>query len=331
MCEKINNNLRSVIILICVVIGILVGQIDFISDYSAYLIEPFLMIMLFGVFLQVDLSGLKNSFKNTRFASLTVLINFIWTPLFAWFLASLFLNGEPDLQIGFLMLMVTPCTDWYLLFTDMAKGNVSLGAAQLPLNLILQIILLPVYLLIFAGSVVDLDILTLLKSIIIVLLIPFIFANLFRYFYLKKYGEKSLEEKILVHNDNMQFIFLNLAIIAMFASQGRLLLQNPELLLIMLIPVILFFAVNFIGVQIIGRALGMSYENTTALNLTTLARNSPLSLAIAVSAFPDHPMIALVLVIGPLIELPILTIIARILLQIRPRYKTFGKKEKAAE
>lgn len=289
------------------------------------------MIMLFGVFLQVDLSGLKNSFKNTRFALLTVLINFIWTPLFAWFLASVFLRGEPDLQIGFLMLMVTPCTDWYLLFTDMAKGNVSLGAAQLPLNLILQIVLLPVYLLIFAGSVVDLDILTLLKSIVVVLLIPFVFANLSRFFYLRKYGEKSLEEKILVHNDNMQFIFLNLAIVAMFASQGRLLLQNPELLLIMLIPVLLFFAVNFAGVQMIGRALGMKYEDTTALNLTTLARNSPLSLAIAVLAFPDHPMIALVLVIGPLIELPILTIIARVLLWIRPRYKTFGKKEKAAE
>ncbi|MDV0445405.1 Arsenical-resistance protein Acr3 [Methanimicrococcus sp. At1] len=286
------------------------------------------MIMLFGVFLQVDLTGLKNSFKNTRFASLTVLINFIWTPLFAWFLASVFLRGEPDLQIGFLMLMVTPCTDWYLLFTDMAKGNVSLGAAQLPLNLILQIILLPVYLLIFAGSVVDIEAITLLKSILIVLLIPFALANIFRYFYVKKYGEKGLEDKILIHNDNMQFVFLNLAIIAMFASQGRLLLQNPELLLIMLIPVVLFFAVNFIGVQLVGRTLGMSYEDTTALNLTTLARNSPLSLAIAVSAFPGHPMIALVLVIGPLIELPILTIIARVLLWIRPKYKTFGKKEK---
>lgn len=312
-------------------IGILVGHIDAISNYSAYLIEPFLMIMLFGVFLQVDLSGLKNSFRNIRFASLTVLINFIWTPLFAWFLASVFLRGEPDLQIGFLMLMVTPCTDWYLLFTDMAKGNVSLGAAQLPLNLILQIALLPVYLLIFAGSVVDVDVLTLLRSIVIVLLIPFVCANLFRFFCLRKYGEKSLQERILVHNDDMQFIFLNLAVIAMFASQGRLLLQNPELLLIMLIPVILFFAVNFIGVQMIGRALGMSYENTAALNLTTLARNSPLSLAIAVSAFPDHPMIALVLVIGPLIELPILTIITRVLLRIRPRYKIFRKKETAAE
>ena len=318
--------MRSIIIIASVAVGILAGQINFMNAYSVHLIEPFLMIMLFGVFLQVDMTGLKNSFKNVRFASLTVLINFIWTPLFAWFLASSFLKGEPDLQIGFLMLMVTPCTDWYLLFTSMAKGNVNLGAAQLPLNLLLQIILLPVYLLIFAGSVVDIEILILLKSILIVLLIPFILANLFRFIYLKKYGEKNFENKILSHNDNMQFFFLNLAIIAMFASQGRLLIQNPKLLLIMLIPIIIFFAVNLIGVQLIGRTLKMNYEDTTALNLTTLARNSPLSLAIAVSAFPENPLISLVLVIGPLIELPILTVITKILLYIRPKYQPFGKK-----
>ncbi|MDR2943697.1 MAG: bile acid:sodium symporter [Methanosarcinales archaeon] len=326
MRVKINNNLRSLIILAAVAAGVLLGEIEFVQLNAAHLIEPFLMIMLFGVFLQIDLTGLKKSFKNTRFASLTVLINFIWTPLFAWFLASSFLKGEPDLQIGFLMLMVTPCTDWYLLFTDMAKGNVSLGAVQLPLNLILQLILLPVYLLVFAGSVADIEIQPLLKSILIVLLIPFVLSNILRYVWLRKYGEKSFEDKILIHTDNMQFIFLTLAIISMFASQGQLLLQNPELLLIMLIPVILFFAVNFIGVQLIGRALKMPYEDTAALNLTTLARNSPLALAIAVSAFPEQPLISLVLVIGPLIELPILTIIAHVLLRIRPRYKTFSKK-----
>ena len=329
MCEKINNNLRSVIILVCVAIGILLGQADVIRLNSAFLIEPFLMIMLFSVFLQIDLTGLKNAFKNVRFASLTVLINFIWTPLFAWFLASAFLRGEPDLQIGFLMLMVTPCTDWYLLFTDMAKGNVSLGTAQLPLNLILQIILLPVYLLIFAGSVVDINVWTLLKSILTVLFIPFVSAFIFRHFYLKRYGAARFTDKILSRTDGVQFVFLNLAIIAMFASQGQLLLQNPGLLLIMLIPVLLFFAVNFIGVQLLGRILKMPYADTAALNLTTLARNSPLSLAIAVSAFPEYPLISLVLVIGPLIELPILTIIARILLQIRPRYKVFGEKKPA--
>jgi ACR3 family arsenite efflux pump ArsB len=59
------------------------------------------------------------------------------------------------------------------------------------------------------------------------------------------------------------------------------------------------------------------YENVVCFNFTTLARNSPLSLAIAISAFPDRPLIALVLVIGPLIELPVLSLIAQLLLFLR--------------
>jgi len=63
----------------------------------------------------------------------------------------------------------------------------------------------------------------------------------------------------------------------------------------------------------------MPYEDSVSLNLTTLARNSPISLAIAVTAFPDQPLIALTLVIGPLIKLPILAIVSQFLLLIRRR------------
>ncbi|WNY27782.1 arsenic resistance protein [Methanolapillus ohkumae] len=317
------NQFRTVIILVSIFIGVFLGQSELVGANASMLVEPFLMIMLFGVFLQIDLGSLGKAFKNVKFASTAVIFNFVWTPLFAWFLADLFLTGSPDLQVGFLMLMVTPCTDWYIIFTGAAKGNVSLGAAQLPINLILQIALLPVYLYVFAGSVVEIDMLTLVKSIVIVLLIPFVAATIFRKLFVLKWGTEKFENKILIHNDNMQFLFLNLAIIAMFASQGELLLKNPGLLLQMLVPVLIFFAATFLLGQVVGRTLQMNYEDTAALNLTTLARNSPLSLAIAVSAFPESPLIALALVIGPLIELPVLVVISQILLKIRPGYKPF--------
>ena len=64
-----------------------------------------------------------------------------------------------------------------------------------------------------------------------------------------------------------------------------------------------------------------TYENYASLTLTTLARNSPLALAIAISSFPHNELIAIALVIGPLIELPVLYIVSRILLRIRKNYK----------
>ena len=70
------------------------------------------------------------------------------------------------------MLLVTPCTDWYLVFTGLSKGNVELGMSILPLNLILQIVLMPVYLLIFIGNEVTMDVGALLGSVAVVLVIP---------------------------------------------------------------------------------------------------------------------------------------------------------------
>lgn len=83
----------------------------------------------------------------------------------------------------------------------------------------------------------------------------------------------------------------------------------------MFIPLMLFFLVLFMAAQLVARFMEFSKEDTIALNFTTLARKSPLSLAIAVAAFPSRPMISLALVIGPLIELPILSMISTFLLR----------------
>ena len=67
------------------------------------------------------------------------------------------------------MLMVTPCTDWYLIFTEIAKGNVALSTAILPVNLILQVLLLPIYLFLFAGVMKTVAVSVLVESIVIVI------------------------------------------------------------------------------------------------------------------------------------------------------------------
>ena len=75
------------------------------------------------------------------------------------------------------MLMVTPCTDWYLIFTEIAKGNVALSTAILPVNLILQVLLLPIYLFLFAGVMKTVAVSVLVESIVIVIVLPFLLAH----------------------------------------------------------------------------------------------------------------------------------------------------------
>lgn len=295
-------------------LGLVLGRIDPVAAYAADFITPALMCMLFGLFLSIPLKNLKQSFFNLKFAAASLVINFIWIPVLGWWLGGLFLGEHPALRIGFIMLLVTPCTDWYLVFTGLARGNVPLSAAILPINLIVQVLLLPVYLLLFAGLTGNVDPASLGKSIVMVLVIPFGLARLARLVFKDGSGPAG----ILNVFSRGQFAFLCLAITAMFASQAGYITGHPEVFLILLIPVSMFFVINFFVGRFVARFLKFSFEDSVSLSLTTLARNSPISLAIAVTAFPGEPLIALALVIGPLIELPFLGLITQALLWLRP-------------
>src|SRR5699024_418617 len=98
---------------------------------------------------------------------------------------------------------------------------------------------------------------------------------------------------------------------AMFSSQGSYLLDSLDILYILIIPILMFFVINYVIGRLVGKFLQFTYEDSVSLSMTIIASNSPVSLAIAVRAFPKQPLIALALVIGPLIELPVLAIVSK--------------------
>ncbi|WP_216827636.1 arsenic resistance protein [Alkalihalobacterium elongatum] len=308
------EKLYSLVIILAVVIGVLLGQLAVVRENAEVFIVPLLVAMLYITFLQLPVENIRISFKNIKFTSLSLLINFIWVPILAWLLALAFLSNHPALYIGFIMLMVTPCTDWYLIFTSIARGNVALSTAILPLNLVFQILLLPVYLLLFGGTTGVVEWSFLLKSVLLILLIPFVGAILTKVLLRKRH---HMKETLFSYISLLPMIFLSLAIVAMFSAHGQLLFSHFDLLWKITLPILCFFVVNFIIGQKIGKLMKLCYADRASLSLTTLARNSPIALAIAMTAFPDEPLIALTLVIGPLLELPILALISQVLLMGR--------------
>ena len=305
------EKLEPIILIIAMILGLVFSNVELLSNNSGKLINLFLCIMLYGLFLEIPLKNLKESFKNIKFTSTSIIINFIWTPLLGYFLGNLFLNGNVDILIGFFMLILTPCTDWYLVFTKMAKGDLNLSLSILPINLILQIILLPVYLLVFFASSNTMNYMDLGYSLFIVIIIPFTLAQITK----------------LILNDNLkqkweklfsnQIIFLAFAVFAIFNSQGILLMNNLNSLLTLFIPLIIFFATNTIIDLLLSEKINFTYEEYASLTMTTLARNSPLALALAINSFPGRELIAIALVIGPLIELPVLYLVSRFILWIK--------------
>ncbi|WP_317856067.1 arsenic resistance protein [Chakrabartyella piscis] len=304
--------IQPILILAAALVGLLLGKYTPLGNVSSGYIELFLMMLLYILFLSVDLGQLRTACKNIKYTNVALVINFVITPVIAYVLGNVFFGDSIEIRIGLLMLLVTPCTDWYLVFTGLAKGNVELNISILPINLILQIVLMPVYLFVFLGSEIQMEVSHLLQSIVFVLLIPFVFALVTNQILKKK---EVIKEWVSQQSDNLQMLFLCLAVIVMFASQGSNLFANPMLLCRLFVPLLIFFALLFCIAQGIGKVLQFPKRDIVALNFTTLARNSPLSLAIAVAAFPDYPLVALALVIGPLIELPVLSVVSNILLK----------------
>lgn len=310
---------QSVFVAFAVLSGLLAGQQSWVAERAIHLVVPALMAMLWTVFVQVPIQDPRSATGNPRFTGLSLGINFLWTPLFAYLLGWIFLRDRPDLWLGLIMLLVTPCTDWYLIFTSLAGGNLRVSTAVLPWHLVLQLLLLPVYLLFFAGAVVQIDYGVVLRSIALVLLLPLGLGMAFRRRARRVRGEAWLPETFQPKAAYAQVLFLNVAIAAMFASEGAALTSHPLAIFRFIPPLLTFFVLTLVLAVWVSGRVSFGYPECASLCMATLARNSPVALAIAVVAFPERPLVSLALVIGPLIELPVLALTSHLLRAMEPR------------
>ncbi|KAB2952932.1 arsenic resistance protein [Heliorestis acidaminivorans] len=316
---SIFEKLQPLFILLAIMAGLILGELTTIALPLEQIILALLLSLIYSIFLQIPIKEIGQAFKNITFTGTSLAINFIVTPLLAFTLGYLFLLDSLELRIGLLMLLVTPCTDWYLLFTALARGNLALAASILPLNLILQLLLLPFYLLLFVGELQAIDSAILLQNILLTLLLPLIGAFLTQKVIASLKKQEWFAETIKPKLGYSQLALLALAVLAMFMHQGNLLLENYALILQLLWPLLLFFVIIFLLGQVVGKAMKFSYPDRVSLNMTTLARNSPVALAIALTAFADMPLIALTLVIAPLIEIPVLAAVSQVLLWMKKK------------
>ncbi|NJP37494.1 arsenic resistance protein [Alkalicoccus luteus] len=251
--------------------------------------------MLFFVFYTMP-EGRQKSDKP--FLWTVLMVNGLLAPIAAVLLGWLFLGGETALFIGFLMLMVTPCTDWYLLFTKAAGGNVRLSAGLIPINLILQLIFLSAIVLIAGGAFGFSGVAVSLMQALAVVLLPLSAAVAAR----AKQPGRSVPEKLPV-------FLLAGAVLLIFMAEGEALGQAWEQAGIVFVPGLLFFLTMSGAGYAIGKWLHMERTAHISLVFTVSARNAPLAVAFAAAAFPDEPLILLVLLAVPLLELPYLSLL----------------------
>lgn len=298
------------IVLAAVVVGTAIGLVFDLGNTPERLVVPALIGLLTLTFAGINGRSFAAGIRpHPKTAAASLAINFLWTPVFAGLLGWLLLSDEPDLRLGLVMLLVTPCTDWYLVFTGNARGNVALATSLLPPNLILQLLLLPIFVTAFTGTAADVPLSELAGSVAIVLGIPLILAASVRFLAAGTDTHDRLD-RILERAQPVGLGLLAIAIAAIFATHACVVTDNPDAFLRLLAPLAAFFAVTYLIATAAARALDLRHPERVTLTMAALARNSPVALAIATAAFPDRPLIAVALVVGPLIELPVLALTA---------------------
>lgn len=115
------------------------------------LLWPVLAALLYATFTQVRLDRLSVAFRDTRFVAAALIGNFVVLPLLAWGVL-LLVPDDPAIRLGLLLVLLVPCTDWFLTFAHQGRADMQRAIAITPALLVVQMVLLPVYLWLFAGA-----------------------------------------------------------------------------------------------------------------------------------------------------------------------------------
>ena len=132
--------------LVAIALGLGAGSLlPAVAPWFAALLWPTLMLLLYVTFVQVPLLHLRAAFADRCFIALILLGNFVLLPLAVWGMLA-WLPDDPALRLGVLLVLLVPCTDWFITFSQLGGGDVPRAIAVTPLNLALQLLLLPFYL-----------------------------------------------------------------------------------------------------------------------------------------------------------------------------------------
>ena len=133
--------LEPFILLIAILLGAVTG-LNFSLDSN--LVNYSIIAMLCCLFFNVSIEHLLKGVKNKKYLSVAWLTNFILLPTIAFAISSFFVNKDSMIFVGLIFYLIAPCTDWFLGFTKLAKGDVDINLALFPINLLSQILLLPI-------------------------------------------------------------------------------------------------------------------------------------------------------------------------------------------
>jgi ACR3 family arsenite transporter len=313
---------------LAIAVGVYVGwMVPDAASGLAVVITPALAVMLFATFLGVPFNEIARSFRDMHFLATVCIVNFVAVPVVVWAL-SRFVADERGLLVGVLLVLLTPCVDYVVVFVGLAGGARARLLAATPLLMLLQIVLLPLYLLVLAGPGIAalIDPAPFVTAFVVLIALPLAAAGTVQVIarssgFARGGGVKTgtaVARGIRTGMAGAMVPLMMATLFAVFASQTAA-VGAEVLALLRLVPLYAVFLAVMLGVGLVAaRIARVDIAGTRALVFSGATRNSLVVLPLAL-ALPDTLALApLAVVTQTLVELVGMVVFVRLVPRLTP-------------